>query len=142
MTKKREAKTVLIIEDEADIQNFVSRVLELEGYHVLKASDGKRGMVIIRESTVALVLLDLRIPGHDGWSVLREIRHDTELSNIPIIVITAVADALQKRRTLHMGANKYIIKPVSAKSLAKTIASILHESGRRHAIQKSTSTSY
>ena len=59
-----------------------------------------------------------------------------------VIVITAVADALQKRRTLHMGANKYIIKPVSAKSLAKTIASILHESGRRHAIQKSTSTSY
>lgn len=142
MTKKREAKTVLIIEDEADIQNFVSRVLELEGYHVLKASDGKRGMEIVRESTVALVLLDLRIPGRDGWSVLREIRHDTELSKIPVIVITAVADALQRRRTLHMGANLYLTKPMSAHSLAENIASILHESGRRHAIQKSTGTGY
>jgi DNA-binding response OmpR family regulator len=142
MTKKREAKTVLIIEDEADIQNFVSRVLELEGYHVLKASDGKRGMEIIRENSVALVLLDLRIPGRDGWSVLREIRHDTELCKIPVIVITAVADAPQRRRTLHMGANKYLIKPMSANSLAKTIASILHESGRRHAVQKSTSAGY
>ena len=137
MARKRGAKTVLIIEDEADIQNFASRVLELEGYRVLQASDGEKGMAIIRENSVALVLLDLRLPGRDGWSILQEIRQDAELSKIPVIVITAVADTLQRRRTLHMGATKYLIKPMSAHSLAKSIASILHRGETRHNIQKS-----
>lgn len=137
MAKKRGAKTVLIIEDEVDIQNFASRVLELEGYQVLQANNGVRGMEIIRENPVALVLLDLRLPGRDGWSVLQEIRQDTELSKIPVIVITAVADTLQRRRTLNMGATKYLIKPMSAHSLAKTIDSIMNQSVRRHTIQKS-----
>lgn len=130
MGKKRIAKTVMVIEDDTDIQTFISRVLELEGYQVLKAIDGDKGMNLIRENPVALVVLDLRLPGRSGWSVLQEIRHDTELSKIPVIVITAVADAWQRRRTLHMGATKYLIKPMSAHSLTKTIASILHTSGR------------
>jgi DNA-binding response OmpR family regulator len=137
MAKQREVRPVLIIEDEADIRNFASRVLELEGYKVLEASDGKRGMEIMREHTVALVLLDLRLPGRDGWSVLNEIKHDAVLSKIPVIVITAVADALQKRRTLHMGATRYLIKPMSAHSLAKTITSILHKKGESQTTQKS-----
>jgi DNA-binding response OmpR family regulator len=126
MANKRKSKTVLIIEDEADIQNFVSRVLELEGYQTLQANDGEKGMEIIRENPVALVLLDLRLPGRDGWSILTEIRQDIELSKIPVIVITAVADAPQRKRTLHMGADKYLVKPLSAHSLAKNIASVLH----------------
>ncbi len=141
MTKKRKAKTVLIIEDEADIQNFASRVLELEGYRVIKANDGEQGMEIIRENPVSLVLLDLRLPGRDGWSVLQEIRHDTELAKIPVIVITAVAESLQRKRTLHMGATRYLIKPMSAHRLAKSIASILHHGERRRDnIKESVST--
>jgi len=140
MAKRREAKKVLIIEDEANIQNFASRVLELEGYQVLKASDGERGMEIIRENSVSLVLLDLRLPGRDGWSVLHEIRHDAELSRIPVIVITAVAETVQRKRTLRMGATEYLIKPMSAHSLAKTIANVLYRGGKRYTIQKSTGT--
>lgn len=138
MAKRREAKKVLIIEDEANIQNFASRVLELEGYQVLKASDGERGIEIIRENTVALVLLDLRLPGRDGWSVLHEIKHDTKLSRIPVIVITAVAETIQRKRTLRMGATEYLIKPMSAHSLAKTITDVLYRSGKHDTIQKST----
>jgi DNA-binding response OmpR family regulator len=137
MAKKHEAKTVLIIEDEVDIQTFACRVLELEGYRVLKASDGEMGMEIIRENRVDLVLLNLRLPGRDGWSILREMKHDTELSKIPVIVITAIANTLHRRRTLNMGANKYLIKPMSAHSLAKTITSILHKGGRHQTINES-----
>ena len=132
MAKKREVKTVLIIEDEIDIQNFASRVLELEGYQVLKASDGERGMEIIRENPVALVLLDLRLPGRDGWSILREIKQNPEFSTIPVVVLTAIAETLQRRRTLRMGATKYLVKPVSAHSLSKTIINVLHQSRTRH----------
>jgi DNA-binding response OmpR family regulator len=125
----RKNKKVLIIEDEADIQNFISRVLELEGYQVLRADDGITGMDMLRGNNIALVLLDLRLPGRDGWSVLREIRRSPELSAIPVIVLTALAETIQREKTLRMGANRYLIKPLSAHSLSKTISSVLHKKG-------------
>ena len=141
MANKREVKTVLIIENDTDIQNFASRVLELEGYQVLQANDGEMGMEIIRENTVALVLLDLLLPGRDGWSVLREIKRVPELSTIPVAVLTAVAESTQRQRTLRMGAVDYLVKPLSAQSLKKTIAGILRRRGnRRYAVRRSTGT--
>jgi DNA-binding response OmpR family regulator len=127
----RKTKTVLIIEDEADIQNFISRVLELEGYKVLRADDGKIGMDILQDNNIDLVLLDLRLPGRDGWSVLREIKHSPDLSPIPVIVLTAIAENIQRKKTLRMGATKYLIKPLSAHSLSQTIAGVLNEKGKQ-----------
>ena len=124
---KSKKKTVLVIEDELDIQNFISRVLELEGYHMLRAGDANTGLDAIRENSVDLVLLDLRLPGPDGWSVLREMKGTPALSKIPVVVITAIAESAQRRRTLRMGATQYLIKPLSAHSLSKTIADILHQ---------------
>jgi DNA-binding response OmpR family regulator len=118
-------KTVLIIEDEADIQHFISRVLELEGYQVLRAGDGHTGLALLRENTVSLILLDLRLPGLDGWSVLREIKRDPDLAAIPVIVLTAIAEAIQRKKTLRMGAVKYLVKPLSASNLSRTIAGVL-----------------
>jgi DNA-binding response OmpR family regulator len=129
--KMRKTKTVLIIEDEADIQNFISRVLELEGYKVLRADDGKIGMDILQDNNIDLVLLDLRLPGRDGWSVLREIKHSPDLSPIPVIVLTAIAENIQRKKTLRMGATKYLIKPLSAHSLSQTIAGVLNEKGKQ-----------
>ena len=130
--RKPRVKTILIIEDDVDIQNFVSRVLELEGYLVLKAGDGKTGMEIVRENNIALILLDLRLPGPDGWSILRGLKRDPKLSKIPIVVLTAIAESVQRRRTLRMGAAQYLIKPLSAHSLSKSIADILHQKGSRY----------
>lgn len=121
----RKSKTVLIIEDESDIRNFVSRVLELEGYYVFEAGDGKTGMKIIKENSVALVLLDLRLPGPSGWSILREIKRNPELSRIPVVVLTAIAETIQRKRTLRMGATSYLVKPLSAHNLSQTIAGVL-----------------
>jgi DNA-binding response OmpR family regulator len=118
-------KTVLIIEDEIDIQHFISRVLELEGYRVLRTGDGNTGLALLRENSVSLVLLDLRLPGLDGWSVLRTIKQNPDLSPIPVIVLTAIAENIQRKKTLRMGAAKYLIKPLSAGSLSRTIASVL-----------------
>jgi DNA-binding response OmpR family regulator len=126
------AKVILIIEDEADIRNFVARVLELEGYQVLQAGDGKTGMEIIKENSIDLLLLDLRLPELDGWSILRQMKHKPEFSQIPVVVLTAIAESGQRRRTLRMGATQYLIKPLSANSLSKTIASILRRKGSRY----------
>ena len=121
-------KTVLIIEDEADILNFASRVLELEGYHILQAKDSDEGLRLVRESQVALVLLDLRLPGHDGWWVLDQMKKEPELSAILVIVFTVSAAVSQRDRALSMGAVDYLVKPLSATSLHKAVARAL---GRR-----------
>ena len=127
MAKRRETKTVLIIEDEADIRNFASRVLELEGYRALQAEDGDEGLQLARENELSLVLLDLRLPGRDGLAVLREMKSAAELSAIPVIVFSASAGVDIRARTLSMGAADYLIKPLSAADLKEAVARILHQ---------------
>ncbi len=125
MAKKREAKAILIIEDEADIRSFVSRVLELEGYCTFKAKDSSEGIKMAREMPVALILLDLFLSGHDGWSVLTEMKSEPALSAIPVVVFTASAEISQRERAHDMGAADYLVKPISAAELRETVARIL-----------------
>ncbi len=127
MAKTRETKIVLVIEDEVDVRDFASRVLELEGYRVLQARDNEEGMRLVRGGGVSLVLLDLRLPGHDGWAMLQQMKSEPELSAIPIIVFTASAGVLQRGRALDMGAIDYLIKPLSAARLRKAVARILRQ---------------
>ncbi len=131
MVRKGEAKTVLIIEDEAEVRNFASRVLELEGYRILQAEDGDEGLRLARERRIALVLLDLRLPGDDGWAVLEQLKKEPELSSIPVIVFTASVAEPQRNRALAMGAADYLVKPLSAASLRKSVARILRRKGAR-----------
>jgi adenylate cyclase len=125
MAKKGNRATILIIEDEDDIRTFASRVLELEGYRVLQAGDGDEGLRLARGNQVAMVLLDLRLPGRDGWAVLSQMKSDPELSSIPVVVFTASAGVPQQSRALAGGAADYLVKPLSATSLRKAIARIL-----------------
>jgi adenylate cyclase len=125
MVKKGNRATILIIEDEDDIRTFASRVLELEGYRVFQAGDGDEGLRLARGNQVALVLLDLRLPGRDGWAVLSQMKSDPELSSIPVVVFTASAGVPQQSRALAGGAADYLVKPLSATSLRESIARIL-----------------
>ncbi len=123
--------TVLIIEDEGDIRHFIARVLELEGYQVLTAGDGPAGLALLHGNAIDLVLLDLRLPGMDGWTILREIKGDQALAAIPVVVLTAIAEAIQRKKTLRMGALKYLVKPLSAGMLSQTIAEVLRQKGKQ-----------
>lgn len=127
MEKRRETKTVLIIEDDAGLRNFAARVLELEGYRVVQAEDGDEGLRLVRENQVALVLLDLRLPGRDGWSVLSQMKSEPALSAIPVVMFTASVAASQEKRARSIGAVDYLAKPVSAASLKEAAARILHD---------------
>ena len=127
MTKMPQTKTILIIEDEADIRNFASRVLELEGYNVLQAEAGGKGLQLAREKECALVLLDLNLPDSDGWSVLAEMKSEPGLSAIPVIVFTASVAVPERDRILKMGAAEYLAKPLSAATLREAVARILHQ---------------
>ncbi len=123
MAQRHRAKTILVIEDEADVRNFAARVLELEGYGVLRAEDGDEGLRLVREHQPALVLLDLKLPGHNGWAVLEEMKSSPDLSAIPVIVFTASASGGD--RVLNMGAVEFLVKPLSAAVLREAVARVL-----------------
>ncbi|MDP2931595.1 MAG: response regulator [Chloroflexota bacterium] len=126
MTKSGDTKMVLVIEDEADMRQFVSRVLELEGYHVLQAADDEAGLRLLREGGISLVLLDLRLSAHDGWTLLVQMKASPELRAIPVIVFTASADISLRHRALAMGAVDYLVKPLSAARLRTSVGCVLH----------------
>ena len=125
MVKKRKIETILIIEDEVEVRNFASRVLELEGYHILQAKDSEEGMMLVKGVPVSLVLLDLRLPEYNGWEVLEQIKSEPEISEIPVVVFTASAGASQQEKALKMGATDYLVKPLSAARLRETVARVL-----------------
>ena len=125
MAKRHKADTILIIEDDTNLLQFATWVLELEGYYVLQAEDGNEGLRLARERQVSLVLLDLRLPGFDGWSVLKEIKSSPELAALPVIVFSASVAPPQRKRALKMGAADYLTKPVSAPSLGEAVNRIL-----------------
>jgi adenylate cyclase len=129
MVKRK--KTVLVIEDEAEVRRFVRRVLELEGYNAIEAGDGEAGLRFIRSENISLVLLDLRLPGQNGWEVLKQLKGDPGLSAIPVIVFTASVATLQSKQALAMGAADYLVKPLSAVTLRDAIARSQPKRGRR-----------
>ena len=122
MSKGCHKKIVLVIEDEANVRTFASRVLELEGYRVLQAENGDEGFRLVRESQVNLIVLDLKLPGLDGWLVLEQLKNAPELSSIPVVVFTASAAVSQREKALRMGAVDYLVKPVSTARLREAVA--------------------
>ena len=101
------AKTVLVVEDDSNIAELLRLYLEKEGYHVVTAADGQKGVDLFRTAEPDLVLLDLMLPGLDGWGVCRAIR---QTSQTPIIMLTAKGETVDKVAGLKMGADDYITK--------------------------------
>ncbi len=125
MIKKPEDKIVLIIEDNADIRTFASRVLELEGYTCLQAETRDEAFLLISENKVNLVLLDLRLAEENGWLILEQLKRNPETTSIPVILFTASSGEQQRASALEMGAADYLIKPLSANMLRDSVARIL-----------------
>ena len=122
MVKSNKIKTVLVIEDEADIRRFARRLLELEGYHVLEAANGDDGLQLIRKTRdLSMVLLDLRLPGRDGWVVMDEMKNDAVLSKIPVVIFSASAAEWQRKKALSKGAIGYLVKPLDAANLKQAV---------------------
>lgn len=130
MIEDHKGKSILIIEDEADIRRFAFRVLDLEGYTVLQAETGEKGLQLAKGTRgLSIVLLDLRLPDRDGWLILEELKTDPVLSTIPVVVFSVLATPVQQNRAFGMGASGYLAKPVNASGLLRTIESAIHWTG-------------
>ena len=110
-------RQVLLIEDDPDIAEAITYQLENAGFHVRVARTGEEGLEAVRRGA-DLVLLDLNLPGMDGLEVCRMIRRQQTTAHVPIIMVTARADEVDRVLGLEMGADDYVVKPFSLKELA------------------------
>lgn len=104
--------TVLLVDDEVELIQSLQADLETHGYQVLTALDGKIALEIAREKNPHLILLDLMLPGLDGYRVLKLLKSDERYRRIPILVITARADTQDLTLALECGADGCLVKPV------------------------------
>jgi DNA-binding response OmpR family regulator len=116
---------VLVIDDEAPIRLLCRVNLEAEGMQVLEASDGARGLDLARDDQPDVVLLDVMMPGLDGWRVAEELLEDDRTSGIPIIFLTARAEFRDRARGLDIGGVDYVTKPFNPLELAPLVRGLL-----------------
>jgi two-component system alkaline phosphatase synthesis response regulator PhoP len=121
---------VLIIDDEAPIRLLIRVNLEAEGIDVIEAGDGPTGLELARSAHPDLVLLDVMMPGLDGWAVAEELLDDVETDDIPIIFLTARAEFRDRARGLDIGGVDYITKPFNPVELAPLVRGLLERLGR------------
>jgi phosphate regulon transcriptional regulator PhoB len=126
-----DAKKVLVVDDEADLVELVSYNLKKEGYLVDSAYDGESALKKIRKDGFNLLILDLMLPGIQGMELCRILRSDPKTSSLPIIMLTAKVDEVDKVLGLEMGADDYITKPFSPRELIARVKAVLRRSGEK-----------
>ena len=122
---------IYIVEDDIDIRELESYALKNSGYEVMTFSDGAEFFQVCAENTPKLVLLDIMLPNEDGLSILKKIRADEEMKNVPVIMVTAKTSEIDKVKGLDMGADDYISKPFGVMELVSRVKALLRRCERK-----------
>ena len=118
---------VVLIDDDPVMHDVVKRTLSKSGVTMVGATNGERGLEIVRESKPKLILLDVYMSGRDGWSILREVKSDPDLKDIPVVMVTQLSE---ERFAKSLGADGYFTKPIDRKRFVEEIARILSAASR------------
>lgn len=127
---------ILIVDDEEHIRELLKFNLENNGYKTINADNGIDALKIARSEKLGLILLDLMLPGMDGYDVCKEIRKDISISSTPIIMITAKGDEFDKVLGLELGADDYLTKPFSIREMLARVKAVLRRT-MLHQVDKS-----
>ena len=119
------AQTVLIVEDEKDIREVLAFNLNREGFTVLEAGDGKNALELPAGKNPDIILLDIMLPGMDGFSVSKALQRDAGTASIPVIIITARGEEVDRIVGLELGAADYVVKPFSVREVILRVRSVL-----------------
>jgi two-component system, OmpR family, alkaline phosphatase synthesis response regulator PhoP len=124
-------KTILVVDDEPDFVSIVQSNLEKAGFNVRVAYDGVEGMEKVRQSPPDLIVLDVMMPEKDGYQMCSELKGDEKLRDIPVLMLTAVADHVSSTRYSHydgmsMEADDYLPKPATAEDITQSVKSLLN----------------
>lgn len=121
----KDRQTILLVDDDPNILELIRLYLEKEGFHVVSAGRGDDALTIFRRDPPDLMILDVMLPGMDGWQVLKAVRRT---SSIPIIMLTARDETIDKVLGLELGADDYITKPPEMKELVARVRAVLRRS--------------
>ena len=132
------APKVLVIDDEAPIRLLCRVNLEAEHIDVLEAEDGPEGLELAKSEQPDVILLDVMMPGLDGWEVLQRLLEDDQTKEIPIVFLTARAELRDRARGLELGGVDYVTKPFNPTELAPLVQGLIErvERGEREEIRK------
>ena len=119
---------ILIVDDEISIRELIKFNLEKAGFSVLESGDGNEALYLVKSHRPELLILDLMLPGLDGLEVCRNIKSNRDTAGIPIIMLTAKSDEIEKIIGLEMGADDYLTKPFSPRELVARIKAVLRRS--------------
>ena len=122
-------KTILIIEDETDLAELIAFNMEKEGYRSLIAPDGPSGLDAARQNSPDLILLDLMLPGMSGMEICKVLKSREKTARIPIIMLTAKGEEIDRVVGFEVGADDYVVKPFSPRELLLRIKAVLRRSG-------------
>jgi len=122
-------KRVFILDDEPDLVDLLRTILEKEGYEVECETDARRGLARLLDETPDLLLLDLMMPGVDGFEVLKLLRQDFISPRMPILILSARTGTEDQIQSLQLGADAYLCKPFSPKELIAEIGKLLNGAG-------------
>lgn len=122
------AQRILVVDDDPEIVRLLRAYLEQAGYHALVAYDGETALHILRRERPDLMILDLMLPGRDGWDVTRIVRADSALANTPIIMLTARVEDFEKIVGLELGADDYVSKPFNPREVMARVRAVLRRS--------------
>jgi two-component system response regulator VicR len=121
-----EKKTVVCVEDEPEMIDLVKLILGRKGFELVGAVGGREGLDTVRKLKPDLVLLDLMMPDMDGWEVYQQMKADEELKAIPVIVVTAKAQSIDKVLGLHIAkVDDYVTKPFGPQELLQSVNKVL-----------------
>ncbi len=130
MADESKSIRILCIEDDPEMIELVRLILARHGYEVIGAAGGEAGLEALERERPALVLLDLMMPEMDGWEVFQRMRADERMRDIPVIVVTAKAQSIDKVLGLHIAkVNDYITKPFGPSELLSSVIRVLQEAG-------------
>jgi len=118
---------ILVIEDEYDIRDEVMNWLQFEGYEVIGAENGRKGLEAIRRERPDLVLCDVSMPEMDGHEVLIELRSDVNYNQLPFVFLTAAADRASVRQGMNLGADDYVTKPFTISEITNVVRARLEK---------------
>jgi len=125
---------VLIIEDDRNTASLIALYLEREGFRPLTAEDGRTGLLLAERRQPVLVILDLMLPRMDGWEVCRRLRKTSE---VPVIMLTARGEEIDRVAGLTLGADDYVVKPFSPRELVARVKAVLRRSRSRKTVPPS-----
>ena len=122
---------VLVVDDDPDVRRLVEMKLHLDGIETVSAADGAEALEVLQEGDVDLVVLDLMMPVMDGFETCRRMQADPALAPIPVIMLTARAQASDIESGFDLGATDYIVKPFSPRELLSRVRGVLLRAGVR-----------